>query len=932
MIVMHRSMRISQTLLSLLFLLFLVPSLLLAEVVGASGVGSSEDAAMENAKKNGLRRKIERTIGQATYDKHETRIESIFIDNYRSYILSASPLESRSEFGVISVRARLEFSDSRIDQILNEEGIISVSESKPRIMIVLDEKVGNESSTDKTASFALERILTRAGFTVVESEQMEQIQEQERALQMNQDALATLAFRSGADLILKGNVSVGAAQEQNLYGIINYLVPVQMNIRVVRADNAEVVVSQSKSIREPGGDEFSAIRSGLTKGGESIGGLIANQLLDLWKKDLAAPKRIELMATGTTFDAVETALDTLPEIMSSNLRYLEDQSALYDIILRGTVQDLRESLGDIPGWRITLMTANRIGIGSSSAPQREVEYSYSEPDIAISDFTIDAIFPSRGRFYESNPLASVTINLAPGASVQNLTVSAIIPEVMDLASEVQLAEIGSGNSETVDLVLLMSNQKLLANREERRVTGQVTVSFYQNGKQVTRQLSVPVTLHDANAMDWADASSIGAFVTYRNSTVDMFARQSVIAVDKTGFNDQFESAVAIFTTLKTYGITYVKDPISAGDARVLDKVQFPLETLEKKSGDCDDSSVLIASLLSAVGIDVAFISYPDHVLIMFDTGIYEKNRDKLGADSDAVIIHNGRCWIPVETTLLRENFLTAWSTAAEEFHQAVADGQPIEISELAVAWNNYPPFNYSRTNDAIVAPQVGDSIMAALDEVENQLQADIEQQIAALQSKPNRSSADLNRMGVLFARSGDYTKAVSHYTGISTDGSNYVYDNNLGCALILSGDEVRGLEFIEKSIASQPTAGAQVNKALAYYLMSNTPEGIEKFLIAMDEANRALPEGTSLEQLLGIELAEGNGDRASEHEAEKEQTIDRRRLQELLRKRVVDRDLSHEAKEQGVTANVNVMPFGGVRGADPTQVATITDLLFWLEM
>ncbi len=932
MSVIHRFNLSYRALLSSLFLLIALPTLLLADVVGASGLGATKADAMVNASKIGLRREIERSLGKASYEQHLSRIESIFIENYRSYILSSAEIESKNEFGVVSVRARLEFQDSRIDQVLKEEGMITAAQSKPRIMILLDERVKSEPAFEKSATYALEQVLTRAGFTVVESEQMRQVQEQERALQMNQDALATLAFRSGADLILKGNVSVGQGQEQNLYGMINYLVPVQMNVRVVRADNAEVVISQTKSLRPTAADEFTAAQFGLTQGGNTIGGLIANQLLDMWEEDLATPKTIELMATGTEFATLENSLDTLPEILSSSLRYLENETALYDIILRGTVQDLRASFDSLQGWRTTLVTANRIGIGSTAAPQREIEYSYNEPDIAISNFSIAPIFPSRGRFYESNPLGSVTIDLAEGASIRNLTVSTIIPEVMDLASEVQITQMAAGSSQTVDITLLMNNGKLLENREERRVTGQVTVSFYQNGKQVTRQLSVPVKLHDANAMDWADASSIGSFVTYRNSTVDMFARQSVTAIDKTGFNDQFESAVAIFTTLKTYGITYVKDPIPSGDARILDKVQYPLETLEKKSGDCDDSSVLIASLLSAVGIDVAFISYPDHVLIMFDTGIYAKNRDKLGADSDAVIIHNGRCWIPIETTLLKESFYTAWRTAATEFHQAVADGQPIEISALSVAWNSFPPFNYSRTNSGVIAPQVGDQIMSALDEIENHLQGDIEQQIAALQSKPNRSVSDLNRMGILMARSGDYIKAVSHFTGVSKGGSNHVYDNNLGCALILSGDEVGGLALIEKSIEANPTAGAKVNKALAYYLRSNTPEGIEEFIVAMDEANRALPEGTSLEQLLGIDLAGGNGDRASEHEAQQEQTVDRRRLQELLRKRVVDRDLSHDAKDQGVTANVNVMPFGGVRGADPTQVATITDLLYWLEM
>jgi len=126
-----------------------------------------------------------------------------------------------------------------------------------------------------------------------------------------------------------------------------------------------------------------------------------------------------------------------------------------------------------------------------------------------------------------------------------------------------------------------------------------------------------------------------------------------------------------------------------------------------------------------------------------------------------------------------------------------------------------------------------------------------------------------------------------------------------------------------------------INKALGYYLMSSSPEGVDSFVAAMVEAKQALPSGVSLEKMLGIDLEEKvAGDRAAgEHSVEQKQTIDKRRLQELIKQRVLDQDLSkaRTAKEKGVTVNVNVMPFGGVRGADPTQVATIVDLLAWIE-
>lgn len=45
--------------------------------------------------------------------------------------------------------------------------------------------------------------------------------------------------------------------------------------------------------------------------------------------------------------------------------------------------------------------------------------------------------------------------------------------------------------------------------------------------------------------------------------------------------------------------------------------QYPRETLQRKSGDCDDLVILYAAELESVGIRPRFIEMPDHILMMF---------------------------------------------------------------------------------------------------------------------------------------------------------------------------------------------------------------------------------------------------------------------------------------------------------------------------
>lgn len=81
---------------------------------------------------------------------------------------------------------------------------------------------------------------------------------------------------------------------------------------------------------------------------------------------------------------------------------------------------------------------------------------------------------------------------------------------------------------------------------------------------------------------------------------------------------------------------FVRDQIRyVGDIDGVETVQAPEKTLEYMAGDCDDKSVLLASLLAAIGHPSRFVA------IGYTPGVYEHVyvETKIGAG-----------WIPLETT------------------------------------------------------------------------------------------------------------------------------------------------------------------------------------------------------------------------------------------------------------------------------------------
>jgi len=145
-----------------------------------------------------------------------------------------------------------------------------------------------------------------------------------------------------------------------------------------------------------------------------------------------------------------------------------------------------------------------------------------------------------------------------------------------------------------------------------------------------------VTLYERHAMTWDQKDKIGAFVTPKDPAVADFSRLVIQPyVDSyPNLHSSIVYARAIYAALGVYGLSYIVDPSSpyqefSGNTARVDYLQYPRDTLARKSGDCDDLSILYAASLENIGISTALIDVPGHVFIMFNTGVPEHEKATL---------------------------------------------------------------------------------------------------------------------------------------------------------------------------------------------------------------------------------------------------------------------------------------------------------------
>ncbi|MDD5067470.1 MAG: conjugal transfer protein TraF, partial [bacterium] len=170
------------------------------------------------------------------------------------------------------------------------------------------------------------------------------------------------------------------------------------------------------------------------------------------------------------------------------------------------------------------------------------------------------------------------------------------------------------------------SEDITETRDDSVVSGNVILSYRVEDRESKDVNAQKFTLYSRNAMVWDDMDKIASFVTPQDEKVIEFTRyilQSYKAAGSYIVSKNFHRAMLMFNALGTMGVTYVPDPNNpfATSSQNIDYIQFPQETLNMKTGDCDDCTVLYCALLESIGIRTAALITSDHIFMMFDSGV-----------------------------------------------------------------------------------------------------------------------------------------------------------------------------------------------------------------------------------------------------------------------------------------------------------------------
>ncbi len=448
------------------------------------------------------------------------------------------------------------------------------------------------------------------------------------------------------------------------------------------------------------------------------------------------------------------------------------------------------------GVKISIGTKFRFGVGER------------EPQIQVDGIRFDPVFPVFYKHYDDHPLGSVIIRNTEKGTITNIKVSFLAPQYMDKPKLCFQADELQRDSELEVPLYALFTDNVLSITEGTKISAQIITEYSFADSVMVMEVSETLRLYDRNAMTWDDDRKAAAFITAKDPEILRFSKNIAGLVRENNtraVNLNFRIAMGLFEGLGVYGVNYVIDPQTpyadfSSDSAAIDYLQFPVQTMDYRAGDCDDLSILYCTLLESTGIETAFITVPGHIFTAFNIGMPPDEAKRMFRNPGDLIYIDNSTWLPVEITLIQDGFLMAWERGAKQWREHDLEGNS-RLFPIHEAWSEFEPVGLTGAASGLQFPDQ-DEIMETFDRVivrfvEKEIADKVETYERRI-SESNNNPRLVNKLGVLYAQYGMTDKASGYFEQAA--GSRYAPAMiNLGNIRFLENEYEEALESYEQA-------------------------------------------------------------------------------------------------------------------------------------
>jgi hypothetical protein len=357
----------------------------------AEGVGDNTAKGRQDAHNDALRKAIEKAVG--TYVSVEARVENkqlieekIYTRN-QAYISSSKVLDKGvNKDGLYFVKIEALVKEGKIKDDIKAFEIIKRRKGNPRLMVIakVTEK-DNHWYSNPDANGIRSRIesrLLRKKFKVVDIDQVRNIKRIEAAAAAGDSSqLKALVQQYGAEIIVTSNVSKTITRTTKLYGRKTTFFSLDLSMKAVIADTAQMIYSNSSQVKETG--DFTEIHENVT----ALAKEMVTAIQEKWQSDVFNEATFELKALEVSYQDVQLLKEALQYSVGIGTvieRSFGNKVAVLELGYAGTSEQFGLLLADMedPSLKVVARSANKFSVkfGKPAGPPRDT----TAPNVRIT--------------------------------------------------------------------------------------------------------------------------------------------------------------------------------------------------------------------------------------------------------------------------------------------------------------------------------------------------------------------------------------------------------------------------------------------------------------------------------------------------------------------------------------------------------------------
>jgi hypothetical protein len=357
------------------------------EMITADGfaamTGGNKVIARDKAVDDALRKAVEQAVGTMVSSDTMTESYKVIHDKILArttgYVEKYKIISEGAEGDLYRVRVQAEIGRADLTSDLNALGLLHVMVEKPKVMVIIDEKIGGmygttgSESIGQAESTIIEKLIN-AGFNVVDADTVRANISRDKALRIlegDNKAAAAEGLKYGAQVVISGKAFSKNAI-MSIRGTNMQSIQATMQARVIRTDTAKVIASKSATGAQAHIDEMQGGALAIKEASEKIADELIEMIVKQWSGEVyGRSQEITVMINGLVSYRHLAAVKKILEKETQGVKAVHQRSftggiAELAIDYGGKSSNIADELSNrkFPGFRLepTNVTPHRIDI------------------------------------------------------------------------------------------------------------------------------------------------------------------------------------------------------------------------------------------------------------------------------------------------------------------------------------------------------------------------------------------------------------------------------------------------------------------------------------------------------------------------------------------------------------------------------------------